>query len=94
MPITIPRKVIPIEEAKPAAPAPGLTEVDVQVMLAQQAEMFDTQLKAVSAAFSSALAAASQKPKDKTVTGWDFAVEYDSNKAIKTIRATARTQAN
>jgi len=93
MPIVVQRKVVPIAEAKPVA-APTLTEADVQVMLAQQAAMFDKQIKAVSAAFSSALSAASQKPKEKTVTGWDFAVEYDQNKAIKTIRATARTQAN
>jgi hypothetical protein len=91
MPIIVPRKVVPIEEAKQVAAPPGLTEVDVQVMLAQQAEMFDQQLKALQTAFSSALSAASNRPKDRVVTGWDFAVEYDSeSKAIKTIRATAR----
>lgn len=90
MPITIPRKVIPIEEAKPAAPvAPTLTEADVQAMLDQQAAMFSQQIKAVTAAFSSALAVASERPKDKTITGWDFVVEYDLDRTIKTIRATA-----
>ena len=92
MPIVVPSKVVPISPAKPAPPAPAvLTEAQVKALLAQQAAMFDQQIKAVAAAFSSALAAASNRPKDKTVTAWDFAVVYDENKAIKTIRATART---
>lgn len=90
MPITVPRKVIPIEQAKPDAPsAPTLTEADVQAMLDQQAAMFSQQIKAVTAAFSSALAAASERPKDKTITGWDFVVKYDHFNVIQTIRATA-----
>ena len=91
MPIIVPRKVVPIEQAKPAAPEKAsLTEADVQVMLAQQAAKFEQQIKAVTAAFSSALAAASERPKDKTITGWDFQVKYDRNSVITTISATAR----
>lgn len=91
MPIVVPRKVVPIEQARPAAP-PVLTQADVQAMLAQQAAMFSQQIKVVTAAFSSALAAASERPKDKTITGWDFVVKYDHFNVIQTISATARTK--
>lgn len=90
MPIIVPRKVIPIEQAQAAASTlPTLTEDDVRALLAAQAGVFDQQIQAVTAAFSSALAAASHRPNDKTVTGWNFVVEYDLDRTIKTIRATA-----
>jgi len=92
MAIIVPRKVVPIEEARPAPQVKSLTEAEVRALLEQQAEAFSEQIKAVTAAFSSALASASQKPKDKTITGWDFAVKYDNQNVIQTISATARTK--
>ena len=95
MPIIVPRKVIPIEEAKPLPvepPPPALTQADVESMLAAQAAAFEKQIKAVTSAFAAALAAASSKPKDKPVVGWDFDVKYDNHNTIQSISATARTK--
>ncbi|HPL78879.1 MAG TPA: hypothetical protein PKY40_07745 [Burkholderiaceae bacterium] len=93
MPIIVPRKVVPISEAKEApAPEPttGLSHEEVRAMLAEQAISFAQQIKAVTQAFSGALQAFAAQPKDKPVTGWDFKVEYRQNGAIETIRATPR----
>lgn len=91
MPITIPRKVVPITQAKPAPAAPqGLTDDQVRAMLIEQANAFALQLEAVKGAFSAALSAMQAQPKDKPAAGWDFRVEYRQNGAIETIRATPR----
>ncbi len=94
MPITIPRKVVPIAEAKPAtAPAPGLSHDDVRAMLAEQQAAFAQQLESVTRAFAGALSAVQAQPQSKPAAGWDFQVEYRPNGAIETIRATPRKTA-
>ena len=59
MPITIPRKVVPLLESKPAPAEPtGLTRAEVGAMLDEQRAAFAQQIETVTAAFSAALAAA------------------------------------
>jgi hypothetical protein len=93
MPITIPRKVVPITEAKPAPAAPaeqGLTRAEVGAMLDAERAAFAQQLESVTRAFSGALSAIQAQPQSKPAAGWDFHVEYRQNGAIETIRATPR----
>lgn len=91
MPVIVPRKVVPIAEAKPAPPEhQTLTHDEVRAMLSEQAAMFSQQIAAVTQAFSGALDAIRAHPKEKSATGWDFQVEYRPNGAIDTIRATPR----
>lgn len=90
MPVVVPRKVVPIAEARPEPAAPSLTQAEVRAMLAEQAAMFSQQIAAVTQAFSEALASVQNQPKDAPAVGWDFEVEYRPNGAIDTIRATPR----
>ena len=91
MPVIVPRKVVPIKEAKPpvepAAPT-AISPDEVKALMEAQAADFAKQIEAVTRAFTGALAAATAQPQGKKPAGWNFKVEYLNNGDIDTIKAT------
>ena len=90
MPVIVPRKVVPIQDAKPAAPAEAsLSLAQVAVMLAERDAAWSKQIQAITQAFSGALKEMGTQPQ-APAKGWVFKVEYCQNGAIETIRAMPR----
>ena len=88
MPVIVPRKVVPILEAKPEAPAETTLSLDqVSTMLAERDAAWSQQVQAITQAFSGALEAIGQQPQAPS-KGWEFKVTYRSNGATDTIIAT------
>ena len=88
MPVIVPRKVVPILEAKPEAPAETTLSLDqVSSMLAERDAAWSQQIHAITQAFSGALKAIGDQSQAPS-KGWEFKVTYRSNGATDTIIAT------
>lgn len=91
MPVIVPRKVVPIIEAKPEDHTETTLSLDqVSAMLAERDAAWSQQIHAITQAFSGALKAIGAQPQ-APAKGWEFKVAYRSNGAIETIIATPRS---
>jgi hypothetical protein len=80
MPITIPRKVVPIAEAQPAQPAPAA--IDIAAGLIEQGATNAAAMREVGQTIAQALASS------PTPLVWNFKVTYDHEGRITNIKAT------